>query len=91
MPLHTLESLIEDPHLKAVGFITNSEHPSEGPLHSIGTPWRWSDSQPGETRPAPRMGEHSVEILQDIGYDSEQIQALIESRITQDDGAMHTG
>jgi crotonobetainyl-CoA:carnitine CoA-transferase CaiB-like acyl-CoA transferase len=86
MPLHTLESLIEDPHLKAVGFITNSEHPSEGPIHSIGTPWRWSDSQPGETRPAPRMGEHSVEILQDIGYDSEQIQALIESRITQDDG-----
>jgi len=91
MPLHTLESLMEDPHLRAVAFFKNNEHPSEGSIHSISTPWRWSDSQPGETRPAPRIGQHSVEILRNIGYDEEQIRVLIENRITQDDCAAQPG
>jgi crotonobetainyl-CoA:carnitine CoA-transferase CaiB-like acyl-CoA transferase len=83
-PLNTLESLMQDVHLKEVGFFTTSEHPSEGLVRGLGQPWSWSDSQPSATRPAPRIGQHSVEILHDIGYDEQQIRALIEGRSTLD-------
>jgi crotonobetainyl-CoA:carnitine CoA-transferase CaiB-like acyl-CoA transferase len=87
-PLNTLESLMQDVHLKEVGFFKTSEHPSEGLVRGIGQPWSWSDSQPSATRPAPRIGEHSVEILRDIGYDEQQIRALIEDCSTVDGSAL---
>jgi crotonobetainyl-CoA:carnitine CoA-transferase CaiB-like acyl-CoA transferase len=87
-PLNTLESLMQDVHLKEVGFFKTSEHPSEGLVRGIGQPWSWSDSQPSATRPAPRIGEHSVEILRDIGYDEQQIRALIEDCSTVDGSAV---
>ena len=73
MPLHTPESLIADEHLNATGFFTTVEHPSEGRVRSMAVPSRWSESPPGEPRPAPRLGEHSAEVLRDAGYSESEI------------------
>lgn len=76
MPLNTPESLLTDPHLQAVGFFHNVTHPSEGPLKDMAVPATWSRTQPGPTRLAPRLGEHSREILTEIGVPLDRIEAM---------------
>ncbi|AEC19199.1 hypothetical protein PT7_0659 [Pusillimonas sp. T7-7] len=76
MPLHTLESIFEDPHLQAVGLFQWEDHPSEGRMRRVGVPSSWSGSQPVPGRPAPAPGQHSIEVLQEVGYSDAQIEQL---------------
>jgi crotonobetainyl-CoA:carnitine CoA-transferase CaiB-like acyl-CoA transferase len=82
MPLHTLESLIEDRHLAATGFFSFEDHPSEGRVRTMAYPSRWSGTQPRAMRPVPRLGEHSVQVLREAGYDDARIAALIRDGTT---------
>jgi crotonobetainyl-CoA:carnitine CoA-transferase CaiB-like acyl-CoA transferase len=82
IPLHSLETLLEDSHLKESGFFSFIDHPSEGRLREMAVPAEWSETQPSPTRPVPRLGEHSVEVLQEIGYSDGQISELIEAGVT---------
>jgi crotonobetainyl-CoA:carnitine CoA-transferase CaiB-like acyl-CoA transferase len=77
MPLNTLETLMHDPHLEAVGFFRKTRHPTEGEIVTTAMPTRWSRSQPPEPAPAPNLGEHGRRILLDGGYDEEAVEALI--------------
>src|SRR6266702_5996180 len=54
MKLQTPEGVIEDEHLKAVGFFRLIDHPSEGRIRTMGIPSTWSRSQPDIRREAPR-------------------------------------
>jgi crotonobetainyl-CoA:carnitine CoA-transferase CaiB-like acyl-CoA transferase len=76
MPLHTPESLIEDRHLAATGFFEVVEHPSEGQIRQMQLPSVWSGSVPNPDRPAPRLGEHSAEVLGEAGLSATEIAAL---------------
>ena len=82
MRLHTLDSLYGDPHLAAVGYFETVEHPSEGALNQMGHASSWSESPPSTRRLAPRLGEHSVEVLSEIGYDDAQIAEMIARGVT---------
>ena len=84
MPLHSLQSLLEDPHLRSVGFFESALHPTEGLLRKIGTPTRWSRTPAAARGHAPRLGEHSVEVLREAGYSGQDIAALIADRVTLD-------
>ncbi|QBY55394.1 CaiB/BaiF CoA transferase family protein [Cupriavidus oxalaticus] len=83
MPLHTIESLMDDPHLRAVGFLDTVEHPSEGRMRSMAVPSSWSATQPGIARHAPRLGQHSAEVLREAGYSNSQIEALCAQGVTR--------
>lgn len=82
MPMHTLESLMQDPHLAAVGFFEFVEHPSEGRMRAMAVPSTWSDSVPTLRYHAPRFGEHSAEILREAGYSDAEIAALVAQGVT---------
>jgi crotonobetainyl-CoA:carnitine CoA-transferase CaiB-like acyl-CoA transferase len=82
MPMQTLESLIDDAHLQAVKLFELAEHPSEGKIRQMRNPTRWSVTPLGAIRHAPRLGEHSREVLREIGYGEAQIEQLIKSGIT---------
>jgi crotonobetainyl-CoA:carnitine CoA-transferase CaiB-like acyl-CoA transferase len=84
VPLFSLEDLIDDPHLEAVGFFRPMNHPTEGPIRLTGIPSRWSDTPPAITRHAPLLGEHSVEVLREAGLDDGEIDALIAEGATVD-------
>jgi crotonobetainyl-CoA:carnitine CoA-transferase CaiB-like acyl-CoA transferase len=85
MPMNTLESLMNDPHLEAVGFLRRTTHPTEGEIVTTAAPARWSRLQPPEPEPAPRLGEHSIEILREAGFEAADIESLVRS------GAVQTG
>jgi crotonobetainyl-CoA:carnitine CoA-transferase CaiB-like acyl-CoA transferase len=82
MPLHTLETIFEDPHLKAVNMFEWTEHPTEGRVRRVAVPTTWTDSQPTPGRPAPQLGEHSAEILKELGYSDAEISSLISQGVT---------
>lgn len=65
MPLHTLESLLHDPHLEAVGFFRRGQHPTEGAVIDLAPLGRWSRSVPEAPRPAPALGQHTEEVLRE--------------------------
>lgn len=77
MLMHDVDSLLNDPHLLAVGMLQHVEHPSEGRMLEIGVPFSFSGT-PGLSvqKPAPQLGEHSVQVLSEAGLDLKAIQAL---------------
>ena len=79
MPMHDLLSVQDDPHLEAVGFFRHETHPSEGPIQTLRCPMRWGAHEPAYTWPAPRLGEHTREILGQAGMGVGDIDALIAS------------
>lgn len=54
-PLHSPESLLEDPHLRDAGFFATVEHPTEGTIRRMRTPTRWSETAPEYRWPAPPL------------------------------------
>jgi crotonobetainyl-CoA:carnitine CoA-transferase CaiB-like acyl-CoA transferase len=82
-PLHSIEDVLADPHLAESGFFVETEHPTEGRLRTMAMPGAWSRTPPGRLRPAPRLGEHSVEILREAGYAAAEIDALIAGGVTR--------
>ncbi len=78
MPMHDIDSLLQDPHLHAVGMLQEVDHPSEGRVHEIGVPVSFSGT-PGlpVQKPAPRLGQHSAEVLREAGLSEEAVQTLL--------------
>jgi crotonobetainyl-CoA:carnitine CoA-transferase CaiB-like acyl-CoA transferase len=83
MPMHDLESMLQDPHLVATGFFPVVEHPTEGPIHSMRTSATWSETPAETKRLAPRLSEHSEEILREAGFSADEIAALIRDGVTK--------
>jgi crotonobetainyl-CoA:carnitine CoA-transferase CaiB-like acyl-CoA transferase len=76
-PLHDLDSLIDDPHLAAVGLLQTIEHPSEGTLRLAGPAASWSKTPPSIRHYPPRLGEQGAEILREAGFSDDEIRQLI--------------
>ncbi len=83
---HTLETLLEDPHLMDIGFFRFEQHPSEGRIRTMREPSTWSETAPDSAgRFAPRLGEHTREILAEAGYTPDAIAALLAERAVMTD------
>src|ERR1700748_754684 len=83
MPMHDLESILEDPHLKATNLFPVVEHPTEGPIRSMKVSATWSETPAKPERLAPRLSEHAEEILREAGFTTEEIAALIRDGVTK--------
>ncbi|KTT22270.1 acetyl-CoA acetyltransferase [Pseudacidovorax intermedius] len=80
--LHTVESLLHDPHLQAVDFFAQMDHPSEGRIRTPAAVGRYGATPAGIHRHAPRLGEHSAEVLSEAGLDDAAVAALIAQGVT---------
>lgn len=61
-PVHSIDSLLEDPHLKQIGFWREVDHPTEGRLLQAGLPVSFSRTPADVRRQAPSLGEHNAQI-----------------------------
>jgi crotonobetainyl-CoA:carnitine CoA-transferase CaiB-like acyl-CoA transferase len=80
--VHTLDSVIDDPHLKAVDFWQEIDHPTEGKLRMTRFPVTFSETPVENSRHQPQLGEHSTEILREAGYSDADIESLLGSGAT---------
>lgn len=77
----SLDELLADPHLQASGLLGEEEHPTEGRVRVLGAPTRWSAA--ATLAPAPRLGQHSTEVLRGVGLFGEQVADLLASGATR--------
>jgi crotonobetainyl-CoA:carnitine CoA-transferase CaiB-like acyl-CoA transferase len=77
--MNTLDDIVADPHLNAIGYLRKVEHPSEGRIRMLEVPSEWSETRPEYRRHAPRLGEHTREVLGEAGLDAAAIERLIAS------------
>ena len=78
-PVNSIDDLIDDPHLNAVGMIEEIDHPQLGKVKATNVPSKWSTCQPQSTREVAVLGEHASEILLGLGYDEREIAAFVAS------------
>jgi crotonobetainyl-CoA:carnitine CoA-transferase CaiB-like acyl-CoA transferase len=84
MPFQTLEQIMEDPHLKDVGFFEKIEHPTEGKIWNMKLPNKLSRGARTDFRHAPKIGEQSLEVLQEAGLSEPEIAAMLANGATLD-------
>jgi formyl-CoA transferase len=77
-PILSMKEIAEEPSLRATGTIVEVDHPERGAYLTVGNPIKLSDS-PTEVRRSPLLGEHTQEVLGQLGYSAEQIAALREA------------
>jgi len=77
--MNSLDDIVNDPHLNAIGYLQLVDHPSEGRIRMLAVPSEWSESKPEYRRPAPRLGEHTREVLREAGLGDDKIEAMLAS------------
>jgi formyl-CoA transferase len=81
--MHSLDSLLQDPHLLATDFYQVVQHPSEGKIRLMRSPTEWSGTPAEIRRLPPRAGEHSREILGELDYSRGEISMLIDNGVVK--------
>ncbi|WP_114811762.1 formyl-CoA transferase [Paraburkholderia kururiensis] len=74
-PILSMKEIAEDQSLRATGTIVEVDHPVRGKYLTVGNPIKLSDS-PTDVKRSPLLGEHTEEVMAELGYSSEQINAL---------------
>lgn len=74
--INTFEEAAADPQIAANQMVLNIEHPQAGPLRVLGNPLRLHDTGARHRSPPPGLGEHNRQILSELGYSTERIDAL---------------
>jgi len=79
-PVQNAQEIFECPHANARRMLLEVDDPVAGQVKLVGPPIKMSNQMEPIARPAPRLGEHNTEILQELlGYSAEEVQALVEA------------
>ncbi|GAB2732494.1 MULTISPECIES: CaiB/BaiF CoA-transferase family protein [Comamonas] len=82
-PVRKIKDMLEDPQTLARDMVIEVDHPVAGPVQALGLPIKFSHGNGVTRRGAPQYGEHTAEVLQELGYSSEDIAALAASQAVQ--------
>ena len=79
-PVLDIAEMHADPQALAREMVVETEHSTVGPVKTIGLPIKFSETPGGVAAGAPRLGEHSREILAEHGYAADEIDRLIAAK-----------
>jgi len=74
-PILSMKEIAEEPSLRKTGTVVEVDHPKRGKYLTVGNPIKMSDS-PTDVMRSPLLGEHTDQVLGELGYSKEQIAAL---------------
>lgn len=80
-PVLSYADIPNDPQVRHNGSLISYDHPTEGNVTTPGFPMKYSLTPARIQRGAPLTGEHTAEVLSEIGYSSDRIESLIERRV----------
>jgi CoA:oxalate CoA-transferase len=81
--VNNFKEVFEDPHIVARGVLRDDDHPRLGKMRVVRNPILMDHDGPDLVRTAPMLGEHSEELLSELGYTPEAIEKLIASGVTK--------
>ncbi len=79
MQINSLDQVVSDEHLNDVGFWHEMDHPSEGRIRMMAPPYKLTKTPPSIRTGAPRFGQHTAEVLRELGYGEEEITAMLKA------------
>ncbi len=83
-PVYGYEQTLNDPQVKARRMVVDIEHPKIGPMKTLGLPIKSSGDLTAIRSPAPWLGQHSEEVLREIGYAASDVASLFEDGVIFD-------
>ena len=79
-PILSMKEIAEEPSLRKTGTVVEVEHPTRGTYLTVGNPIKMSDS-PSDVKRSPLLGEHTDEILAELGFGASEISALRSEKV----------
>ncbi len=71
-PVHGVDEVFRDPQVLAQKMVLDVEHPGHGLVRMLGFPMKFAETPCEVRRPAPRLGEHTDDVLTELGYDASE-------------------
>ena len=78
-PVLSIKEMQQDPQAIARDMVPSTDHPVAGRVQTIGLPVKLSQTPGGVVRPAPLFGQHTREVLAEIGYSADEIAGMLEA------------
>ena len=75
-PINTIAEVFDNPQIKHLGIPKQISHPKMGMSNLVGSPINMSDTPPKFFRAAPLLGEHTEQVLANLGYDIDAVKEL---------------
>jgi len=75
-PINTIAEVFDNPQIKHLGIPKQISHPKMGMSNLVGSPINLSDTPPKFFRAAPLLGEHTEQVLANLGYDIDAVKEL---------------
>jgi len=80
-PINSVEQALLDPHAESRGVVFETRHPKAGMLKQLMVPYRFRNFRFEAGRPPPVLGEHTSEILAEVGYTKSKINGFLSSKV----------
>ena len=75
-PVQSVDQVFADPQIAAQEMVLTVPHPGRGDVRMVGFPMKFSSAPCRVQRPAPGLGEHSEEVMAELGYAAAAREAL---------------
>jgi len=80
-PIYSYDQTLNDPHILERGMVVFYEHPTAGPMRTLGFPAKFSLTPGQLTNAAPTLGQHNEEILQSLNISNQEVQQLKAAKV----------
>ncbi|HEX6510747.1 MAG TPA: CaiB/BaiF CoA-transferase family protein [Chloroflexota bacterium] len=75
-PIHSVAEALDDPQVQHLNLVETAEHPTKGPVHWIRSAARFERTPVGTPLPPPALGEHTDDILAELGFSAADVERL---------------